>query len=71
MDDKPAPRRGPAPKQRSETPLWFVAIGLAIAVFSRFMTDEMIGDVVMWFGLVFAVIAMVYWIARPKHGLPL
>jgi len=69
MDDRPKLRRGIKQAEPSDRPLWFVAVGLAIAVFSRIMKDEMIGDVVLGFGLVFAAIALVYWVARPKHGL--
>lgn len=63
---KPPSRQAP---ERSQAPLWFVIAGLAIAVFSRGMRDENIGDVVFWFGAVFAVIAFLYWLIRPKHGL--
>jgi hypothetical protein len=62
-------KRRPSPASRSQTPLWFVAGGLAIAVYSRVMKDEAVGDVVLFFGLAFATVALVYWLVRPKHGL--
>jgi hypothetical protein len=70
MDDRPNLRRPAAPRERSQTALWFVAVGLAIAVFSRIMRDQMIGDVVLLFGLAFAAIAMIYWLVKPTHGWP-
>jgi hypothetical protein len=64
--DKRKPRQA---QERSQTPLWFVAGGLAIALYSRSMKDEMIGDVVFLFGLACAVVALLYWFLRPRHGL--
>jgi hypothetical protein len=60
------PRKTPEPTQ---TPLWFVAIGLAIVLFSRSFQNEMIGEVVFWFGVACSVVALLYWVFRPKHGL--
>lgn len=54
----------------SQTPLWLVAVGLCIAIYSRTMKDENIGMVVLWFGLAFSVVSLLYWLFRPKHGLP-
>jgi hypothetical protein len=53
----------------SQAPLWFVIIGMVIAISSRGMKDEMLAEVVFWFGVVFAVIAMLYYGFRPKHGM--
>src|SRR5208337_2603168 len=66
ISKKPGPAKTPAP---SSTPLWFVAIGLGIALYSRALGDEMIGNVVFLFGLAFSIVAMLYWFIRPRHGL--
>lgn len=62
------PGQGKSP-ERSQRPLWFVIVGLLISLFSSVMQDEMIGHVVFWFGIVFAVIALMYWLFQPKHGM--
>lgn len=61
-------RQPPKAPERGQAPLWFVIIGMVIILFSRSVKDEMIGDVVFWFGVVFSVVAMLYWLFRPKHG---
>ncbi len=60
------PVKAPEP---SQTPLWFIIVGLGLALYSRSLHDENIGEVVFWFGVAFSVIAMLYWVFRPKHGL--
>lgn len=57
-------------KERSQKPLWFAIGGLLVSVFSFTMQDLMIGDVVFWFGGVFAAIALGYYFLQPTHGLP-
>lgn len=57
-------------KERSQRPLWFAIAGLTISIFSFTMQDLMIGDVVMWFGGVFAAISLAYYFLQPTHGLP-
>ena len=69
MSDRSNARGPKPPLERSEKPLWFAATGLAIAVASRAMRDEMIGDVVMAFGFFLTVVALVYWFFRPRHGM--
>jgi hypothetical protein len=59
-------RRSP---ERSQKPLWFAVVGLAISLFSETIKDQMIGDVVMLFGVCFTVIALAYYVLQPKHGL--
>ncbi len=66
VSNKRPPAKAPEP---SQTPLWFVVVGLCIALFSRRLNDERIGEVVFWFGVVFSFVAMLYWTFRPKHGL--
>ena len=63
--NKPRPKK---PPERSQVPLWFVAIGLGIVLFSHGIKDEMIGNVVFWFGVACSVVAALYWVFRPKHG---
>jgi hypothetical protein len=63
-------KRPPKRQERSQSPLWFAIAGLVISVASYGMQDLMIGDVVFWFGLVFAGIGMLYYFLQPKHGLP-
>jgi hypothetical protein len=58
------------PPEPSQRPLWLVAVGLCIALYSRSMHDENIGMVVLWFGLAFSVVSLIYYFLRPKHGLP-
>ncbi len=58
------------PPEPSQKPLWLVAVGLCIALYSRTMKDENIGMVVLWFGLAFSVVSLLYHFLRPKHGLP-
>ena len=60
------PLKAPEP---SQAPLWFVIVGLGVALFSRGMNDERIAQVVFWFGVVFSFVAMLYWAFRPKHGM--
>jgi hypothetical protein len=69
MQDIWSKRRPQKPPERSQAPLWFVAGGLAIALYSRSMKDERIGDVVLWGGVACSVVALLYWFFRPKHGL--
>jgi len=69
MQDAPNKPRQQTPPEPSQAPLWLVAVGLAIAVYSRGMKDEPVGNVVLWFGLAFSVVAFLYWVFRPKHGL--
>ncbi|PPD44455.1 MAG: hypothetical protein CTY15_07005 [Methylocystis sp.] len=65
------PGKRPQPqKERSQKPLWLAISGLVISVFSFTMQDLMIGDVVMWFGGVFAAISVAYYFLQPTHGLP-
>jgi hypothetical protein len=66
ISNKRQPKKSP---ERSQTPLWFAVAGLAIVLLSRGMKDEMIGDVVAWFGGACSVVAMLYWAVRPKHGM--
>jgi hypothetical protein len=68
MENNPNQRKPQKPMARSQTPLWFVAGGLAIALYSRGVKDEMIGDVVFLFGVAGAIVALLYWIFRPRHG---
>lgn len=63
-------QRQPQKPERSQSPLWFAIAGLVISISSFSMKDMMIGDVVFWFGAVFAVVSMLYWLFQPKHGLP-
>ena len=58
------------PQEPSQTPLWLVAAGLGIALYSRSMQDENIGTVVLFFGLAFSVVSLIYYFFRPTHGLP-
>lgn len=58
------------PEERSQTPLWFAIGGLLVSLSSFALGDQMIGDVVLWAGGVFAVIALVYYFFQPSHGLP-
>jgi hypothetical protein len=60
------PRKSEEP---SQGPLWFAIAGLLIVMFSRGMQEEMIGDVVAWVGAAFTLIGLVYWFARPNHGM--
>jgi|APFre7841882630_1041343.scaffolds.fasta_scaffold118619_1 hypothetical protein len=69
MQDLPNKRRPVKPPERSQTPLWFVAVGLGIVLFSRGMKDEMISDVVFWLGVACAAVAILYWGFRPRHGM--
>ena len=66
IPNRRTPKKGPEP---SQAPLWFIIIGLGIAIFSRGMKDELIGNLTFWFGVVLGVIAVLYWIFRPRHGL--
>ena len=50
--------------------LWFAIGGLLVSLASSTMADQMIGDVVLWAGGVFAVISLVYYFFQPRHGLP-
>jgi hypothetical protein len=63
-------RRPGPPQERSQTPLWFAIVGLLVSVASFSMKDLMVGDVVFWAGAVFAAVALIYYFARPTHGLP-
>jgi hypothetical protein len=54
----------------SQTPLWLVAVGLCIGLYSQTMKDENIGTVVLLFGLAFSGVSLIYYFFRPKHGLP-
>jgi len=58
------------PPEPSQTPLWLVAVGLCIALYSRTMKDENIGVIVLCFGLAFSVVSLIYYFFRPRHGLP-
>lgn len=69
MQDMPNMRRPKKSPERSQAPLWFVVIGLAIALYSRGIKDEMIGNIIFWFGVVCSVVAMLYWGFRPKQGM--
>lgn len=69
MENDTNKRKPQRTADRSQTPLWFVAGGLAIALYSRGMKDEMIGDVVFLLGIACAVVALLYWALRPRHGL--
>jgi len=60
------PLKAPEP---SQGPLWFVIIGLGLALYSRGMNDEQIAQVVLWLGAVISFVALLYWAFRPKHGL--
>ncbi|MGA9826224.1 MAG: hypothetical protein WBQ53_15500 [Methylocystis sp.] len=60
------PTKAPEP---SQAPLWFVIVGLGLALYSRGMNDEQIAQVVLWFGVVISFVALLYWAFRPKHGL--
>ncbi len=59
-----------APEEKSQKPLWFAIGGLLVSLASSTMADQMIGDVVLWAGGVFAVISLVYYFFQPRHGLP-
>jgi hypothetical protein len=61
------PAKAPEP-ERSQAPLWVVIIGLAVALYSRTMQDEGVATVAFCLGVVIAVIGMLYWFLRPKHG---
>ena len=65
VSNKPGQQKTP---ERNQKPLWFVVVGLGIALFSRSMRDEMLGEVVFWLGVAFSVFAMLYWLFQPKHG---
>jgi len=56
------------PAARSQTPLWFAAGGLAVAVYSRLGHESQISDVMLWLGLALSAVALVYWFVNPKHG---
>ena len=58
------------PKEPSQRPLWLVVVGLCIALYSRTMKDENIGMIVLWFGLAFSIVSLLYYFFRPKHGMP-
>ena len=62
-------KRQPETPPRSQGPLWIAIVGLVVTIYSLGMKDEMIQDVVFWFGLVCAVIGVLYWIIRPQHGI--
>ncbi len=64
-------RRQQSPKapEPSQTPLWVIAVGLGIALFSRALENEMVGNITLLFGIACAVVGVLYWIFRPKHGL--
>jgi hypothetical protein len=63
--DKRKPQKSP---ERGQAPLWFIIVGMGVILFSRGIKDEMIAEVVFWFGVIFSVIASLYWLFRPKHG---
>ena len=65
VPNKRQPQKSP---ERGQGPLWFVIIGMVIVLFSRGVKDEMIGEIVFWFGVIFSVVALLYWVFRPKHG---
>ncbi len=69
MSEGANPRRPVKPPEPSQAPLWFIIVGLSVALFSRGMNDENVATVVFWLGVAFSVGAMIYWVARPKHGL--
>jgi hypothetical protein len=69
MSERPI-KRPPHQQERSQSPLWFAIAGLVISVLSFGMKDLMIGDVVFWFGGVFAAVALLYYFLQPKHGMP-
>jgi len=60
--------RQPQKPERSQSPLWFAIAGLVICIASFGMKDQMVADVVFWFGAVCALIGMLYWFFRPRHG---
>ena len=68
-EDQKNDRRKVVAPEPSQTPLWLVAVGLGVALYSHTMKDENIGVVVFWFGLAFSVVSLIYWLFRPKHGL--
>lgn len=70
MSDAGDRRKPGQAEERSQTPLWFAIGGLAVSLSSFAMGDQMIGDVVLWAGGVFAVIALVYYFFQPTHGIP-
>jgi hypothetical protein len=61
-------RRPEKSSQRSQAPLWFVIVGLVIAVYSRGMRDEIIANLLLSFGLAWSAVAMLSWVFYPKHG---
>lgn len=65
---EPANTKTPQNKERDQKPLWYAIGGLVISLFSFSMQDQQISVVVFWFGAVFAVIAIIYWLVQPTHG---
>lgn len=61
-------RRAERSLERSQAPLWFVIVGLAIAIYSRGVRDEIIGNLILCFGLAAAVVAVLSWAFYPQHG---
>lgn len=58
----------PVKPERSQTSLWFVIVGMGVAIGSRALKDEYVAQVVLWFGVAFALVALIYYIFQPKHG---
>jgi hypothetical protein len=58
-----------AEQARGQGPIWFAVGGLLVAVFGYSMSEEVIGDMVALHGAVIAVLALLYWFFRPRHGL--
>jgi hypothetical protein len=56
-------------QERSQTPLYIAIGGLGVAIYSFTMAAETIRTVVMFGGLVIALVGVAYWFLNPKHGL--
>ncbi len=63
-------KKSPQKAERSQQPLWVAVVSLVISLASRGMSDQGIGDVVFILGVCGAVVAILYWVFQPKHGLP-
>lgn len=70
MSSKRLPQKiSPQKRERREKPLWFAIIGLSISLSSWSVRTFMYGDILLWFGVSFAVLSVLYWLFQPWRGL--
>jgi hypothetical protein len=55
--------------ERDPKSLYAAIVGLLICLYGLNMRDEFMGNVVALFGAACAVVGVVYWLFRPRHGL--